>query len=84
MVFGNPLVCLGLSFYGLRISLGRQAFSRASYVPDMLRTPAVDVLESAAAHVAERARVIEVMGEPKRSYSNVIHGITSLPVRIPA
>jgi len=37
--------------------------ARASYVPDMLKTPPADVLESAAAHVAERARVIEVMGE---------------------
>ena len=25
---------------------------------------------------------IEVMGEPKRVYSNFIHGIKSLPVRI--
>ena len=56
-------MCLALSFYGLRISLGRQAVARASYVPDMLKTPPADVLESAAAHVAERARVIEVMGE---------------------
>lgn len=63
VVVGNPVVCLALSFYGLRISLGRQAVARASYVPDMLKTPSVDVLESAAAHVAERARVIEVMEE---------------------
>jgi cytochrome P450 len=34
--------------------------------------------------ILKRFPVIEVMGEPKRSYSNVIHGITSLPVRIPA
>jgi cytochrome P450 len=27
---------------------------------------------------------IEVMGEPKRTFSNFIHGIRSLPVRIPA
>ena len=63
VVAGNPAVCLALSFYGLRISLGRQAVARASYVPDMLKDPPVDVLASAAAHVAERARVIEVMGE---------------------
>ena len=63
VVAGNPVVCLALSFYGLRISLGRQAVARASYVPDMLKTPPADLLESAAAHVAERARVIEVMGE---------------------
>jgi len=34
--------------------------------------------------ILKRFPMIEVMGEPKRSYSNVIHGITSLPVRIPA
>jgi hypothetical protein len=60
---GNPVVCLALSFYGLRISLGRQAVARTSYVPDMMKDPPVDVLASAAAHVAERARVIEVMEE---------------------
>ncbi len=63
VVAGNPLVCLALSFYGLRISLGRQAVARTSYVPDMMKTPPVDVLEAAAAHVAERAKVIEVLEE---------------------
>jgi cytochrome P450 len=33
--------------------------------------------------ILKRFPMIEVMGEPKRSYSNVIHGITALPVRIP-
>ncbi len=59
----NPAVCLALSFYGLRISLGRQAIARTSYVPDMMKDPPSDVLASAAVHVAERARVIEVMEE---------------------
>jgi len=63
VVAANPLVCLALSFYGLRISLGRQALARTSYVPDMRKSPPVDVLASAAAHVAERARVIEVLEE---------------------
>jgi hypothetical protein len=31
-----------------------------------------------------RYPVVEVMGEPQRVYSNFIHGIQSLPVRIPA
>jgi cytochrome P450 len=34
--------------------------------------------------ILKRFPRIEVMGEPQRSYSNVIHGITALPVRIPA
>jgi len=63
VVAANPVVCLALSFYGLRITLGRQSAARTSYVPDMMRTPAVDVLVSAAEHVAERARVIEVLEE---------------------
>jgi cytochrome P450 len=34
--------------------------------------------------ILKRFPMIEVMGEPKRAYSNVLRGITSLPVRIPA
>jgi cytochrome P450 len=34
--------------------------------------------------IMQRYPVIEVMGPPKRIYSNFIHGIRSLPVRIPA
>ena len=33
--------------------------------------------------IMKRFPVIELMGEPKRIYSNFIHGISSLPVRIP-
>ena len=63
VVAANPLVGLALSFYGLRLTLGRQALARTSYVPDALRTPPVDVLAGAAAFVAERAKVLEVMEE---------------------
>jgi cytochrome P450 len=34
--------------------------------------------------IMKRFPVIELMDEPKRMYSNFIHGITALPVRIPA
>jgi cytochrome P450 len=34
--------------------------------------------------IMKRFPVIELMGEPQRIYSNFIHGITALPVRIPA
>jgi cytochrome P450 len=34
--------------------------------------------------IMQRYPVIEVMGPAKRVYSNFIHGIRSLPVRIPA
>jgi len=66
IVFGNPLVCLLLSFYGLRITLGRQSLARTSYVPDLRREPPVDVLEEAARHVAEPARVLEILEEAAR------------------
>ena len=33
--------------------------------------------------ILKRFPMIELMGEPKRSYSNLIHGITSMAVRIP-
>ncbi len=34
--------------------------------------------------IMRRFPVIELMAEPKRIYSNFIHGITAMPVRIPA
>jgi cytochrome P450 len=34
--------------------------------------------------IMQRFPVIELMDEPKRIYSNFIHGITAMPVRIPA
>ena len=33
--------------------------------------------------IMRRFPVIELMGEPQRIYSNFIHGITAMPVRIP-
>lgn len=63
VVLGNPLACFGLSFYGLRITLGRQAVGRTSYIPDMDREPPVDILAQAAAYAAQRAAVIDVQKE---------------------
>jgi cytochrome P450 len=34
--------------------------------------------------ILKRFPMIEVVGEPKRIFSNFIHGFSSLPVRIPA
>jgi cytochrome P450 len=34
--------------------------------------------------ILERFKTIEVVGEPKRVFSSFVHGITDLPVRIPA
>jgi len=63
VVVGNPVTCLALSYYGLRITLGRQALTRTSYTPDMDREPPVDILVEAAALAAEQAAIIEVQEE---------------------
>lgn len=63
VVVGNPLACLALSFYGLRITLGRQSLAATSYVADLDREPAVDVLASVAVHVAEKAKITEILEE---------------------
>ena len=34
--------------------------------------------------ILQRFPTIEVVGEPTRVYSSFVHGITELPVRIPA
>jgi cytochrome P450 len=33
--------------------------------------------------ILQRFPMIEVMAEPRRMYSNILHGIVALPVRIP-
>jgi hypothetical protein len=63
VVVGNPLVCLALSFYGLRITLGRQSLAATSYVADLDREPPVDILASVAVHVAEKAKITDVLEE---------------------
>ncbi len=63
VVVGNPLVCLALSFYGLRITLGRQSLAATSYVADLDREPPVDILATVAVHVAEKAKVTEILEE---------------------
>jgi hypothetical protein len=63
VVVANPLAGLGLSFYGLRITLGRQALAATSYLADMDREPPLDILESVAVLVAEKAKVTDVLEE---------------------
>ena len=63
IVVGNCAVALALSYFGLRITLGRQSFGSTSYVPDMDREPAVDILEVVAEHAHEAPKVIDVQKE---------------------
>jgi len=63
IVVGNNAVALALSYYGLRITLGRQSFSSTSYVCDMDLEPAMDILDVVAEHAAEPAKMIDVQRE---------------------
>lgn len=63
VIVANPTLCLALAHLGLRITLGRQAIARTSYVADLDRDPPVDILTIAAAQVADPARMIDVMEE---------------------
>lgn len=63
VVLGNPIVVFWLSYYGLRITLGRQTLARTSYVPDMHRKPPVDILEAVAAWGTEDPKLVDVLGE---------------------
>jgi|WetSurMetagenome_2_1015567.scaffolds.fasta_scaffold62548_2 hypothetical protein len=63
IVGGNTVVAALLSFYGLRMTLGRQSLARTSYGPDLLREPPVDVLAINADTVAEPPDLIDILQE---------------------
>jgi len=63
IVAGNCAVALALSYYGLRISLGRQGVGSTSYVSDMDRDPPVDILDVVAEHAREAPKLIDVQKE---------------------
>jgi len=63
IVVGNCAVALALSYYGLRITLGRQGVGSTSYVPDMDREPPVDILDMVAEQAQEPPKMIDVQKE---------------------
>jgi hypothetical protein len=63
IVVGNFAVAVALSYYGLRITLGRQGVSSTSYVSDMDREPPVDILDVVAERAHEPAKLIDVQKE---------------------
>ena len=63
IVVGNCAVAAALSYYGLRITLGRQGFGSTSYVSDMDRDPPVDILDVVAEHAREAPKLIDVQKE---------------------
>jgi hypothetical protein len=63
IVVGNCAVAAALSYYGLRITLGRQGVGSTSYVSDMDREPPLDILEVVAEHAHEAPKMIDVQKE---------------------
>ncbi len=63
VIVGNCQVVFGLSFFGLKITLGRQAFGKTSYLPDMDWEPPIDILACVADYSADPPRLIDVREE---------------------
>jgi len=66
IVVGNNLIVFGLSFFGLKISLGRQGFGRTSYKPDMDWDPPLDVVACVADYSGDAPKMIDVQKEKQR------------------
>lgn len=60
IVVGNCALVAGLSYFGLRITLGRQALAPTSYTPDMDLKPPVDILASVAEYASDAPKLIDV------------------------
>jgi len=66
IVVGNCVLVLGLSYFGLRITLGRQALARTSYQPDMDWEPPLDILACVADFAADPPKLIDVQKDSNR------------------
>jgi len=66
IIFGNCAVVFGLSFFGLKITLGRQGFGRTSYVPDLDWDPPLDILSCVADFSGDAPKLIDVRKESGR------------------
>lgn len=60
LYFVNNLIVFLFSFYGLKITLGRQSISKTSYVPDFFNkeTP-VDILNEVKKYVKEKPKRVD-------------------------
>jgi hypothetical protein len=66
IVFGNCALVFGLSYFGLKITLGRQALAKTSYKPDMDWEPPMDILSCVADFAADPPKLIDVQGESRQ------------------
>jgi hypothetical protein len=63
IVVGNCAVALALSYFGLRITLGRQSLATTIYTADMDREPPVDILDVVAEQAHEPPKMIDIEKE---------------------
>jgi len=63
VIIGNGAVVFALSFFGLKITLGRQGFGRTSYVPDLDWDPPLDILSCVADFSGDAPKLIDVQKE---------------------
>lgn len=66
IIFGNCAVVFALSFFGLKITLGRQSFGKTSYVPDLDWDPPLDILSCVADFSDDAPKLIDVQKESGR------------------
>jgi len=66
IIVANCAVVFALSFFGLKITLGRQGFGRTSYVPDLDWEPPLDILTCVADFSGDAPKLIDVLKESGR------------------
>lgn len=66
VILGNCAVVFGLSFIGLKITLGRQGLGRTSYLPDMDWDPPIDILACVADYSEDPPKLIDVREDSTR------------------
>ena len=63
VIVGNCVIVFALSYYGLRITLGRQSFGGTSYQPDMDFDPPINILDCVADFASDPPKLIDVQEE---------------------
>ncbi len=63
VILGNCALVLGLSAFGLRITLGRQSLAGTSYKPDMDFDPPINILDCVSDFAEDPPKLIDVREE---------------------
>jgi hypothetical protein len=66
VVIANPVIAMALGIWGFKITLGRQALGRTSYVADARKTPPVDILNETAEYLSKHAKRLDILDEGSR------------------